>query len=116
MKTYDIELNKVVEKTFKFLRYHDIPQHWSQTKNEKYNVHLKIVLYVLFCMADRSYSRFWRLIESCPPTSLKLDSLPCESTLWRGWRCIPPRFLRKLVKLSGKGGRDKVGAIAPTYF
>ena len=116
MKTYDVELNKVVEKTFRFLRHQDVPRHWSKTKNEKYDVHLMLVLYVLFCMADRSYKRFWRLLESCPPTTLKLDSLPNESTLWRAWRRIPPRFLRKLVQLSGKGGRDKVGALDPTFF
>ena len=71
-RTYDVELNKVVEKTFKFLRNHDVPKHWSRTKNEKYNAHLIIVLYLLFCMADRSYKRFRRIVESCPPTTLKL--------------------------------------------
>ena len=57
-RTYDVDLNKVVGKTFKFLRNHDVPRHWSKTKNEKYDVHLMIVLYVLFCMADKSYKRF----------------------------------------------------------
>ena len=79
-------------------------------------MHLMIVLYVLFCMADRSYRRFRRLIESCPPTNLKLDSVPHVSTLWRAWRRIPPRFYRMLVQLSGKGGRDKVAALDPTHF
>ena len=65
-RTYDVELNKVVDKTFKFLRNHDVPKHWSKTKNEHYNVHLMLVLYMLFCMADRSYKRFKRLVESCP--------------------------------------------------
>ena len=59
-RTYDVDLNKVVEKTFKFLRNHDVPKHWSKTKNERYDVHLMIVLYLLFCMADRSYKRFKR--------------------------------------------------------
>jgi len=115
-RTYDVDLNKVVEKTFKFLRKHDVPEHWSKTKNEKYNVHLMIVLYVLFCMADKSYKRFRQLVKSCPPLSLKLKSFPDSSTLWRAWRRIPPRFYRKLVQLSGKGGRDKCVALDPTHF
>jgi len=114
--TYDIDLNKVVEEVFRFCRYCKILKHWSKTKNEKYDVHLMLVLYVLFCMADRNYKRFYRLIESCPPTTLKLKSVPVPSTMWRAWRRIPPRFLRKLVQLSGRGGRDKVGALDPTHF
>ena len=115
-RTYDVDLNKVVEKTFKFLRNNDVPKHWSKTKNEHYNVHLMIVLYMLFCMADRSYKRFKRLIESCPPTTLKLKSVPVASTLWRAWRRIPPCYYRKIVQLSGKGGRDKCVALDPTHF
>ena len=56
------------------------------------------------------------LQESCPPTTLQLDSYPSVSTLWRAWRRIPPRYYRRLVQLSGKGGRDKVGALDPTHF
>ena len=115
-KTYDVELNKFVGKTFKFLRVNDVSKHWSKTKNERYDVHLMIVLFVLFCMADCSYRRFRRLLESCPPTILKLNSVPDVSTLWRAWRRIPPRYYRKLVQLSGKGGRDKCVALDPTHF
>ena len=115
-RTYDVDINKVVEKAFKFLRNQDVPRHWSKTKNEKYDVHLMIVLYVLFCMADKSYKRFRQLVKSCPPLSLKLKSFPDSSTLWRAWRRIPPRFYRKLVQLSGKGGRDKCVALDPTHF
>lgn len=116
MKTYDVDINKVVDKTTRFLRRYDVPKYWSKTRNEKYDVHLMIVLYVLFCMADRSYKRFYRVLESCPPSTLALPNVPCVSTLWRAWRRIPPRFLRRLVQLSGKGGRDKVGALDPTHF
>ena len=115
-RTYDVDLNKVVEKTFKFLRNHDVPRHWSKTKNEKYDAHLMIVFYVLFCMADKSYKRFRQLVKSCPPLSIKLKSFPDSSTLWRAWRRIPPRFYRMLVQLSGKGGRDKCVALDPTHF
>lgn len=115
-RTYDVDINKVVAKTFKFLRNHDVPKHLSKTKNEQYDIHLKIVLYVLFCMADKSYSRFYELLKSCPPTVLKLDKMPVPSTLWRAWRRFPPRFMRTLVQLSGKGGRDKCVAIGPTHF
>jgi len=115
-RTYDVDLNKLVEKTFKFCRNNDVPKHWSKKRNEQYDVHLMIVFYVLFCMADRSYKRFYRLLESCPPTVLKLKTIPVPSTLWRAWRRIPPRFYRGLIQLSGKGGRDKCVAIDPTHF
>jgi len=116
MRTYDVDLNKVVVETQRFLKRHDVPKHWSKTRNEKYDTHLMIVFYVLFCMADKSYRRFRRLLESCPPTILKLDKVPSVSTLWRAWRRIPPRLFRKLTQLSGGGGRDKVGALDPTHF
>lgn len=115
-RTYDVDLNKVVDKTFKFLRNNDVPKHWSKTKNEKYDVHLMIVLFVLFCMADKSYRRFRRLIESSPPTNLKLKSIPYVSTLLGAWRRIPPRLYRQLIQLSGVGGRDKCIALDPTHF
>ena len=83
-RTYDVGLNKVVEKTFKFCRNNDVPKHWSKTKNEAYDVHYMLVLYVLFCMADRSYKMFYRLLKSCLPTVLKLKSAPVPSMLWRG--------------------------------
>ena len=115
-RTYDVDINKLVEKTFQFLECHDVPRHWSKTKNEKYDVHLMLVLYLLYCLADKSYARFWRLVESCPPTNLNLRSLPNSSTIWRAWRRIPPRYYRMLVQLSGKGGRDKCVALDPTHF
>lgn len=115
-RTYDVELNKLVVKTFQFLERHDVPRHLSKTRNEKYDVHLMLILYALFCLADKSYKRFWRLLESSPPTSLNLESLPNQSTLWRAWRRIPPRYFRLLVQLSGKGGRDKCVALDPTHF
>lgn len=115
-RTYDVDLNKVVEKTFKFCRNNDVPRHWSKTKNEKYDTHLMIILYVLFCMADKSYRRFRILIKSSPPTSLRLREVPSTSTLLRAWRRIPPRYYRLLVQLSGKGGRDKCVALDPTHF
>lgn len=115
-RTYDVDLNKVVVMVFRFCRRQKIPEHWSRTRNEKYPVHLMLALYALFCMADRSYRRFAILVQSCPPRVLSDDQLPSFSTMWRAWRRIPPRLLRRLVQLSGKGGRDKVGAIDPTYF
>jgi hypothetical protein len=115
-RTYDVDLNKLVEKTFKFLRNNDVPRHLSKTKNEKYDLHLMLALLVLFCLADKSLRRFRRLIESCPPTTLKLESVPSKSTMNRTWRRISPSFLRQLVQLSGRGGRDKCVALDPTHF
>mgnify|MGYP001588495327 CR=1 FL=1 len=42
MRTYSVNLKKVVKKTYKFLKNSDLPKHWSKTKNEKYNVHTMI--------------------------------------------------------------------------
>lgn len=75
-----------------------------------------LVLYVLFCLADKSYSRFVKLVETGIHELLKLERVPARSTLWYAWRNASPRFLRRLVQVSGKGGRDKVGALDPTHF
>ncbi|MBI3051690.1 hypothetical protein HYY74_04505 [Candidatus Woesearchaeota archaeon] len=116
MRTYSVNLKNFVERTYKFLRSVDVPTHWSKTKNEKYDVHTILVLYGLFCLADKSYSRFVELIRPSMKELFGTESVPSRSTLWYAWRCIPPAFLRRLVQLSGKGGRDKVGALDPTHF
>jgi hypothetical protein len=106
----------LVQKTFSFLRRHNVPTHWSKTRNEKYDLHLMIVLYLLFCLYDKSYERFAQMLQSCPPTLLADRELPCSTTMWRAWRRMPPHWLRHLVQQSGRGGRDKVGALDPTHF
>ena len=115
-RTYSVNLKKLVRKTRKFLECSDVPKHWSKTKNEKYDVHTMIVFYVLFCLADKSYQRFVKLVEPSVKELFGLEKVPGKSTLWYAWRRIPPRLLRTLVQLSGKGGRDKVGALDPTHF
>lgn len=116
MKTYSVDLKKLVKVTFRFLRYVDVPKHWSKTKNEKYDVHVMLVLYVLYCLADKSYSRFVELVRPSMQELFRIDRVPASSTLWYAWRRMPPRFLRWLVQQSGKGGRDKVAALDPTHF
>lgn len=115
-RSYDKDLNKVVATTFRVLRRWRVPEHWSRQKNEKYSVHLMIVLLVLFCLSDKSYRRFARQVRSCPPAQLRGQPLPAFSTMWEAWRRIPPHFLRRLVQLTGKGGRDKLAALDPTHF
>ena len=115
-RTYDVDLNKLVDKTFQFLKRYDVPMHMSKTKNEKYNTHLMLVYYVLFCLSDKSYKRFRTQLKSCPPTCLVGQPIPNKSTLWRAWRRIQPRYFRLLVQLSGRGGRDKCIALDPTHF
>jgi hypothetical protein len=115
-RTYDVDLNIVVAETFAFCRRQDVPTHWSKNRNERYPVHLMMVLYVLFCMMDKSYRRFEKIIKSAPPRSLAEKAMPSFSTLWTAWRRIPPRYLRRLVQQSGRGGRDRVGALDPTHF
>lgn len=116
MRTYSVNLKKLVRKTFKFLARTDVPKHWSKTKNERYDVHTMLVFYVLFCLADKSYCRFVKQVEPSVRELFGFTRVPCKSTLWYAWRRIPPRVLRHLVQLSGKGGRDKVGALDPTHF
>lgn len=116
MRTYDKDLNKVVATTFRLLRRWRVPLHGSRSRNETFDVHLQIVLLVLFCLSDKSYRRFARQARSCPPVALRGLSLPAVSTMWDAWRRIPPRLLRRLVQLSGKGGRDKLAALDPTHF
>lgn len=116
MRTYSVNLKKLVKKTYKYLRCTDVPTHWSKTKNEKYDVHMVLVLYVLFCLADRSYERFVKQVEPSMKELFGYDRVPCASTLWYAWRRVPPHLLRELVQLSGKGGRDKTVALDPTHF
>lgn len=116
MRTYSVNLKKLVKKTYKFLRNSDVPKHWSKTKNETYDVHTMLVLYVLFCLADKSYARFVKQIEPSMKELFGFDKAPAASTLWYAWRRIPPSLFRRLTQFSGKGGRDKVGALDPTHF
>ena len=111
-----MNLKKLVRKTFTFLSRHDVPSHWSKTKNEEYTVHFMAVLYVLFCLANESYRRFEKLVEPSMDELFGRPDVPDFSTMWRAWRRIPTTLLRQLVQLSGKGGRDKVGALDPTHF
>mgnify|MGYP001594025148 CR=1 FL=1 len=80
-KSYDVDINKTVVSTKRFLNFHDVQKHWSKTKNERYDVHLMITLYVIFRMADKSYRRFRRLLESCPPAALEIKKAPCFTAL-----------------------------------
>ena len=75
-----------------------------------------IALYVLFCLANQSYRKFEELVEPSMKTLFGKESVPDSSTMWRAWRRIPPAVLHQLTQLSGKGGRDKVGALDPTHF
>ena len=116
VRTYSVNLKKLVKTTYKFLSFIDVKKNWSKTKNEKFDVHTAIVFGVLFCVADRTYRRFVKLVEPSVKELFGMDKIPNFSTLWHAWRRIPPRFWRRLVQLSGRGGRDRAAAIDPTYF
>jgi len=49
VKTYSVHLKKLVKTTLRFLRRVDVPHHLSKTKNERYDVHVMLVLYSFFC-------------------------------------------------------------------
>lgn len=116
MRSYTVNLKKLVEKCFKFLAFADVPEYWSKTKNERYPVHFQCALFALFCTADLSYRRFEKLVTPSMKELFGIETVPHFSTMWRAWRRFPPRLLRNLIRLSGKGGRDKVGALDPTHF
>ena len=115
-RTYSVNIKKLVRTTYKFLRFIDVKNNWSKTKNEKFDVHTAIVFCIIFCVADRSYRRFVKLIEPSVKELFAMEKVPAFSTLWYAWRRIPPRMWRRFVQLSGKGGRDKVAALDPTHF
>jgi hypothetical protein len=98
------------------LRRFDVPEHRSKSKNEQYSAHQMLVLFVLYCIFDLPIDRFGELVKILDLKLLGLEKVPHYSTMWRAWRHFPPRLFRKLVKLSGRGGRDKCISIDPTHF
>lgn len=116
MVTYVVDLKKLMKKTAKFLRRYDVPEHFSKSKNEQYSLHQMLVLFILYCLVDVGIDRFGELIKIVDFSSIGLKKAPHFSTMWRAWRRFQPRFLRNLVKLSGRGGRDKCVAVDPTHF
>lgn len=116
IRTYSVNLKNLVQTTYKFLRFVDVKKSWSKTKNEKFDVHTAIIFGVLFCVADRSYRRFVKLVEPSIKELFRMDKVPAFSTLWYAWRRLPPHLWRRLVQLSGRGGRDRAAAIDPTHF
>ena len=116
MVTYVVDLKKLMKITARFLRRHDVPLHFSKSKNEVYNLHQMLVLFILYCLLDVGIDRFSEWVRIMDLSCVGIKRTPHYSTMWRAWRRFPPRFLRKLVKLSGKGGRDKCVAIDPTHF
>ena len=116
MATYVVDLKKLVKLTYRLLRRFDVPEHRSKSKNEQYTAHQMLVLFVLYCLFDLPIDRFGELVKILDFQALSLKRAPHYSTMWRAWRLFPPRFLRKLVKLSGRGGRDKCISIDPTHF
>ena len=116
MVTYAIDLKNLMKVTGRFLRRHDVPLHFSKRKNEKYNTHQMLVLYVFFCLFDMPIDRFGELLKITDLSAIGIGKAPYFTTMWRAWRRFSPRFLRKLVRWSGRGGRDKCIAIDPTYL
>ena len=116
MVTYVVDLKKLMKIAGKFLRKSDVPLHFSKSKNEQYDSHQMLVLFILYCLCDIGIDRFGELVKIMDLSVIGIEKAPHYSTMWRAWRRFSPRFLRKLVRLSGKGGRDKCVAIDPTHF
>jgi hypothetical protein len=75
-----------------------------------------LVLFVLYCLIDTRIDVFGEFAKIMDLSIISLKKAPHYSMMWRAWLRFSPRFLRKLVKQSGKGGRDKCIAIDPTHF
>ncbi|PIY60395.1 hypothetical protein COY95_01990 [Candidatus Woesearchaeota archaeon CG_4_10_14_0_8_um_filter_47_5] len=116
MVTYVVDLKKLMKTTSRFLRRHDVPEHFSKTNNEQFTSHQMLVLFILYCLLDVGIDRFGEWAKIIDLSSVGLKRVPYYSTMWRAWRRFSPRFLRKLVRLSGRGGRDMCIAIDPTHF
>jgi len=116
MVTYVVDLKKLLKIACRFLRRHDVPEHFSKRRNEQYTTHQMLVLFVLYCLMDEAIDLFGEWIKLMDLSCIGMTKAPHYSTMWRAWRRFSPRFLRKLVKISGKGGRDKCVSIDPTHF
>jgi hypothetical protein len=116
MVSYIVDLKKLAKVTARFLRRYDVPGHFSRSKNEVFLPHKMLFLYVLFCMHECAIDRFGQLIKVLDPNLVDLPRMPHFTTMWRAWGRFSPRLLRKLVKQSGRGGRDRCVAIDPTHF
>lgn len=116
MVTYVVDIKKLMKITGRFLRRHDVPLHFSKSKNEKYDSHQMLILFILFCLMDIGIDRFGEWIKIMDLSIIGITDKPHYSTMWRAWRRFSPRFLRKLVQWSGRGGRDKCIAVDPTHF
>jgi len=114
--TYVVDLKKLAKLTVRLMRRFDVPEHFSKTKNEQYTQHQMLVLFVLYCLLDQPIDLFGEVVKILDLSLLGMEKAPHYSTMWRAWRRFPPRFLRKLVKRTGKGGRDKCISIDPTFF
>lgn len=108
-----LSYNKLVDKTRKLVKKYGVPEHWSKTKNEKFNVHTVCVLFVLFQIEQKDYRLFsaWLSIT----TALGLLDVPHWTTLQKAFARLPPKLIRKLVQLSGKC-KDRIQALDPTYY
>lgn len=108
-----LSYNKLVSKTQELVKKHKVPEHWSKTKNEKFNVHTICVLFVLFQIEQKDYRLFSAWLDITPLLGLK--DVPHWTTIQKAFSRLPPRLLRSLVQLSGKC-KDKTQALDPTYF
>ena len=108
-----LSYNKLVERTRRLVKRHNVPLHWSRTKNEKFNVHTVCILFVLFQIEQKDYRLFagWLSIT----TALGLPDVPHWTTLQKAFKRLPPRLIRSLIQLTGKC-RDRIASLDPTYY
>jgi len=108
-----LSYNKLVKKTRRLARRHNVPLHWSRTQNEKFDVHTICVLYVLFQIEQKDYRTFQGWLEIAPALGLK--NVPHWTTIEKAFKRLPPRLVRQLMQLAGQCD-DRIAALDPTYY
>lgn len=105
--------NKLIARARAIVRRERVPEHWSKTRNERFDVHTVCVLYVFFQIEQKDYRMFSSWLAIAP--ALGLPGVPHWTTLQKAFRRLPPRLLRKLMQLSGEC-KDRIIALDPTYY
>ena len=92
-----------------------VPQHWSRTRNELFEVHTVCVLFVLFQIEQKDYRQFSSWLAISTALGLKLKRIPHWTSLQKAFARLPPRLMRKLMQLVGKCS-DRTVSLDPTYY
>ena len=83
-----LNYNKLVDKTRRLVRRHQVPLHQSRIRNEKFDAHTICVLFVLFQIGQKDYQLFAGWLEIAPALGLK--NVPHWTTVEKVFKRLPP--------------------------